>query len=106
RDDATSHVMAKSHISSYERAVEFQKRYHYSLHRCNQATSDIVLRNAVTFGVGSFRMMRQNRTQFNSEITTLLSFFKTHKKAILSNNTIPRKYKMVVTTIATFGKLV
>jgi len=95
RPDNTSNLMAKTHINSYERAIEFHERYAYALLYCPNAV-DLVLSKAVMQGSGSLKIMWKDREKLNDEFNNIVTFFKNNIKPILSNKQLSYKYKIFV----------
>ncbi len=86
RLDNTSHIFARNHVNSYERAIEFQYRYFYvKEHKLNNIFE--VLKPAAFFSCSSLFKMRWKKS-LREERLILKSFIKENHKDIkkIKNN--------------------
>lgn len=94
RLDNTSHLAAKGYINSYERAIEFQKRYKIAILK-EIKTSDDILKQAIFFTCSSLMKMRYKKS-LAGERDRLKTFLKDNMKQIKQLSNLDIKIKIVL----------
>ncbi len=88
RADNTSHLFAKNHINSYERAIEFQKRYYFAQKNNLDNTLEI-LKQATFFSCSALFKMRWNISlRQEREILKKFICVNHYKISLIKNNSL------------------
>lgn len=98
REDNTSNKYARTYISSFERAIEYQSRYEEAIHLF-PSYKDLLLQKSTTFSCGCLRILLKSKSKNSSDFEKLVGFLRKYKGEIWKNNTVSWKYKLFILTL-------
>lgn len=95
REDNTSNKYARTYISSFERAMEYQSRYEEAI-RLFPSYQDLLLQKSTTFACGCIRILLQTKKKKSNDFEMMAGFLRKYKTQIWKNKSIAWKYKLFV----------
>jgi len=98
REDNTSNKYARTYISSFERAIEYQSRYEEAIHLF-PSYKDLLLQKSTTFSCGCLRILLKSKSKNSSDFEKLVGFLRKYKGEIWKNKTVSWKYKLFILTL-------